>query len=53
MLERLMRTLKQRTRVVGIFPNEASLNRLIGAMLIEKDEQWQCERMRYLVMDRD
>ena len=53
MLERLMRTLKQRTRVVGIFPNEASLNRLIGAMLIEKDEDWQCERMRYLVMDRD
>lgn len=53
MLERLMRELKRRTRVVGIFPNEAALNRLVGAMLIETDEAWQCERMRYLVMDRD
>lgn len=53
MLERLMRTLKQRTRVVGIFPNEPSLNRLIGALLLEIDERWQCERMRYLVMEQD
>jgi putative transposase len=51
MLERVMRTLKQRTRVVGIFPNDASLDRLVGAVLIEIDEAWQCERMRYLVMD--
>jgi len=39
MLERVMRTLKQRTRVVGIFPNEASLDRLVGAVLIEMDER--------------
>ena len=53
MLERLMRELKRRTRVVGIFHNEASLDRLIGAMLLETHEKWQCEAMRYLVMDRD
>jgi transposase-like protein len=51
MLERVMRTVKQRTRVVGIFPNEAALDRLVGAVLIEMDEAWHCERMRYLVMD--
>jgi transposase-like protein len=53
MLERVMRTLKQRTRVVGIFPNEASLDRLVGAVLIEMDETWHCEPMRYLVMEQD
>ncbi len=51
MLERLMRELKRRTRVVGIFPNEAALDRLVGAVLLETDERWHCERMRYLVMD--
>ena len=51
MMERLMREVKRRTRVVGIFPNEASCDRLVGAHLLERHERWQCERMRYLVMD--
>lgn len=51
MMERLMREIKRRTHVVGIFPNEASCDRLVGAQLIERHETWQCERMRYLVMD--
>ena len=51
MLERLMREVKRRTRVVGIFPNEAASDRLIGAQLLERHETWQCERMRYLVME--
>jgi len=50
-LERLMREIKRRTRVVGIFPNESSCDRLVGAHFLERDETWQCERMRYLVMD--
>jgi len=50
-LERVMKEIKRRTRVVGIFPNEASADRLIGAQLLERDERWQCEPMRYLVMD--
>ena len=50
-MERLMKEIKRRTRVVGIFPNESSCDRLVGAHLLERDESWHCERMRYLVMD--
>ena len=51
MLERVMRDLKQRTRVVGIFPNAASCERLIGARLAELHENWQLEKTRYLSME--
>jgi len=51
MLERQMRELKRRTRVVGIFPNVASLDRLIGSQLLELDEQWRLEEKRYLNLD--
>lgn len=51
MIERVMREVKRRTYPVGIFPNEASCERLIGAHLLERHETWQCERMRYLVME--
>jgi len=40
-LERLSREIGRRTRVVGIFPNEASCLRLISAILMEVDEEWQ------------
>lgn len=53
MLERMMKELKRRTRVVGIFPNDASLDRLVGAQLLDIHESWQCEPMRYLVLDID
>ncbi len=43
MLERLMKTIKQRTRVVGVFPNRVSCERLIGAILLERHEKWQLE----------
>lgn len=51
MLERVMRELKRRTRVVGIFPNLASLDRLIGSQLLELDEGWRVEEKRYLPID--
>lgn len=51
MLERLMREIKRRTGVVGIFPNEASCDRLVGAMLIEYHEFWQCQRARFIRME--
>ena len=41
--ENLMRLLKKRTRVVGVFPNRASCDRLIGALLLEVHEQWEVE----------
>lgn len=50
-MERLMREIKRRTHVVGIFPNESSCDRLVGAHFLERDETWRCERMRYLVME--
>ncbi len=50
-MERVMREIKRRTRVVGIFPNESSCDRLVGAQLIERHETWQCESKRYLVME--
>ena len=49
-IERVMREIKRRTRVVGIFPNDASCDRLIGAQLLERHEHWQCEGTRYLNM---
>jgi len=53
MLERVMREIKRRTNVVGIFPNTASCDRLIGAHLLERHETWQCEEKRYIVMEGD
>jgi transposase-like protein len=46
-LENLMKQLKSRTRVVGIFANEASCHRLIGALLVERHEQWPLCQRRY------
>ena len=42
-LENLMRRLKKRTRVVGVFPSRSSCERLIGSQLIEVHEQWLTE----------
>lgn len=52
MIERVMREIKRRTDVVGIFPNDASADRLIGAQLMECHERWACERSRYLNLER-
>jgi transposase-like protein len=40
-LERINKEIRRRTRVVGIFPNEASCLRLISALLMEISEEWQ------------
>ena len=51
LLENLMRRLKKRTRVVGVFPNRASCDRLIGALLLEVHEAWQVEEHRFYNME--
>jgi len=43
-LERINREIRRRTRVVGIFPNEASCLRLISALLMETSEDWEVGR---------
>jgi putative transposase len=40
-LERINKEIRRRTRVVGVFPNEASCLRLVSALLMEISEEWQ------------
>lgn len=47
LLERLNKEIKRRTRVATLFPNEASLLRLVSAVLMEISEEWETEK-RYL-----
>ena len=51
MLERLSKEIKRRTRVATLFPNEASLLRLVTAVLMETSEEWETEKI-YLRMER-
>ena len=50
-LERLNGEIKRRTEVVGIFPNEADIRRLIGAILLEQNDEWMVQRSRYLSLE--
>ena len=37
--------------MVGIFPNEAAITRLIGAILLEQNDEWAVQRSRYMTLE--
>ena len=49
-IERLNKEVKRRADVVDIFPNEASIMRLVGAILLEQNDEWQLQH-RYITLD--
>jgi len=50
-IERPIGEIKRRIEVVGIFPNEAAIVRLVGAILLEQNDEWAVQRARYITLE--
>ena len=50
-LERLNGEIKRRTEVVGIFPNEDAITHLVGAILLEQNDEWAVPCSRYMTLE--
>ena len=49
-LERVHKEIKRRANVIGIFPNDAAIVRLVGTLLGEQNDEWQITR-RYMSLE--
>lgn len=50
-LERFNGEIERRTEVVGIFPNEDAIVRLVGAILLEQNDKWAVQHSRHMTLE--